>query len=783
MFCKECGTFLTPGSRPNNFRPTPISKPPQTKPANTPKKEPTSQKSLSPQSPIAHTQVIPAQEACYGELEKPLPENISAYLQKKKIRFYSHQAEAINKARQCKNVIINTHTASGKTLAFNIPVFDALANDKKATSLYIYPSKALTNDQLKVLREIEQGTGIKADSNVYDGDTPKEQRAFIRENSRIILTNPYGLHLYLPWHKLWRSFFGNLRYIILDEAHVYRGVFGSNVAMLLRRLLRICKYYHSEPQIILSTATIANPQEHAKKLTGKDFELVSNDGSPRGKKSFVFWNPPFINPQKTIRRSTHQETKDLLTVSVLNNLQTLCFTTSRQMAELVTRWTKEDLKRRNPKLYSSVTAYRAGYLPQERREIENRLKNKDLIGLVSTNALELGIDIGSLDAVIISGYPGTVISTWQQAGRAGRSKNESTVTLVAFQNPLDQYFMKHPQDFFERPHEQAIIDLHNHQITSGHIMCAADELPIAESDQKYFPELFKESIQTLAEKNLLKKTPQGWIYTGQERATMVVNLESISGKTVKVLCNGQILETLPLNKAYEETHEGAILLHQGESYRSLELDINNCTATVRQESTNYYTETQKTVEVAIKKTFEEKKKDLKTALGELTITENYPSYVVKSNDVVIKKHTLDLPSSSFQTVGFWFTVPEQIREEIEEKGLNFDGGLHALEHAIIAMAPMFAMCDRWDIGGMSTAIHADTGKATVFIYDGFEGGIGISENLYSNIKPLLEKTLDLIETCECKEGCPSCIYSPKCGNGNEPLDKKAAHIILQRLIK
>ncbi|MCW4029993.1 MAG: DEAD/DEAH box helicase [Candidatus Bathyarchaeota archaeon] len=782
LFCTECGTFLTRGSRPSNFRPPQISKPSQSKPVNA-SKETTPQKTQTQQTPIAHTQIIPAQDACYGELDKPLPENISTYLQNKEITFYSHQAETINKARQGKNVIIATQTASGKTLAFNIPVFDALTNDKKATALYIYPSKALTNDQLKVLQEIEMGTGIKVDSNVYDGDTPKEQRASIRENSRIILTNPYGLHLYLPWHTLWRSFFQNVKYIILDEAHVYRGVFGSNVAMLLRRLLRICSFYHADPQIILSSATIANPQEHAKKLTGKDFEIISNDGSPRGKKSFVFWNPPFMNPQKTVRRSTHQETKDLLTVSVMKNLQTLCFTTSRQMAELITRWTKEDLKRRNPKLYGAVTAYRAGYLPQERRDIENRLKTKDLIGLVSTNALELGIDIGSLDAVIISGYPGTVISTWQQAGRAGRSKNDSTVTLVAFQNPLDQYFMKHPQDFFERPHEQAIIDLHNRQITSGHIMCAADELPLTDSDEKFFPELFKESIHALSEKDLLKKTAQGWVYSGLERATRVVNLESISGKTVKVLCNGYVLETLPLNKAYEETHAGAILLHQGETYRSEELNLENCTATVRKESTNYYTETQKTVEVAIKKTLEETQKTFKTTLGELTITENYPSYVVKANDVIFKKHTLDLPSSSFSTVGMWFTVPEQVREEIEEAGLNFDGGLHALEHAIIAMAPMFAMCDRWDIGGLSTAVHVDTGKPTIFIYDGFEGGIGISENLYSNIRPLLEKTFELIETCECKDGCPSCIYSPKCGNGNDPLDKKAAYVILQRLLK
>ncbi len=451
---------------------------------------------------IVHIQEIPPQEACFGELEKSLPENIQNCLLNRDIHLYSHQAEAINQARAGKNVVIVTPTASGKTLAFNIPVLEALTKDPKATALYLYPTKALTNDQLKVLRELEKETGIEAFPNVYDGDTPQSQRASIRENSKIILSNPYGLHQYLPWHYKWRSFLANLKFIIIDEAHVYRGVFGSNVAMLLRRLMRICNYYHADPQIILSSATIANPEEHAKKLTGKDFEIISNDGAPRGKKSFLFWNPPFIDSTNTTRRSTHQETKDLLTLSITKNLQTLCFTTSRQMAELITRWTREELKRRSPKLANSVTAYRAGYLPQERREIENRLKTKNLIGVVSTNALELGIDIGSLDSVIISGYPGTVISTWQQAGRAGRTNADSLVTLVAFQNPLDQYFMKHPDDFFGRPHEQAIIDLHNRYISLGHIMCAASELPLTEADKKYFPELFQESIQALEQQNL-----------------------------------------------------------------------------------------------------------------------------------------------------------------------------------------------------------------------------------------------------------------------------------------
>ncbi|MBE3117026.1 DEAD/DEAH box helicase, partial [Candidatus Bathyarchaeota archaeon] len=397
---------------------------------------------------IVHLEEIASQEAIFGELDKPLPESIQKYLLTRKIQLYSHQAEAINKVRQGKNVVIVTPTASGKTLAFNIPVLEALSLDKKATALYLYPTKALTNDQLKVLKELEKETGIKADPNVYDGDTPQHQRATIRENSKIILSNPYGLHQYLPWHYKWQTFLQNLKFIIIDEAHVYRGVFGSNVAMLLRRLLRICNYYNADPRIILSSATIANPEEHAKKLTGKNFEIIKQDGAPRGKKLFAFWNPPFIDDTQTIRRSTHQETKDLLTLNITNHLQTLCFTTSRHMAELITRWTREELTKKSPKMANSVTAYRAGYLPQERREIENRLKNKNLIGVVSTNALELGIDIGSLDSVIISGYPGTVISTWQQAGRAGRSNTNSLVTMVAFQNPLDQYYMKHPQDFF-----------------------------------------------------------------------------------------------------------------------------------------------------------------------------------------------------------------------------------------------------------------------------------------------------------------------------------------------
>jgi len=732
---------------------------------------------------IAHIEELPAHNANWGELEKPLPINLQNVLLNREIKLYSHQTQAINEARKGKNVVITTPTASGKTLAFNIPVLEALTNHKKVTALYIYPAKALSNDQLKVLKELEKECNIKVNANIYDGDTPQHQRKNIRENSRIILTNPYGLHQYLPWHNLWQNFLPNLKFIVIDEAHVYRGVFGSNVAMVIRRLLRICNYYNANPQIILSSATIANPEEHAKKLTGKDFTVISKDGSPRGKKSFVFWNPPFTDTMNTTRRSTHQETRDLMTLNVLQNLQTLCFTTSRKMAELITRWTKDQLTTKS-KPTDIVTAYRAGYRPEERRDIENRLKNKKLIGVVSTNALELGIDIGSLDSVIISGYPGTVISTWQQAGRAGRSNADSLVTLVAFQNPLDQYFMKHPMDFFGRPHEQAIIDLHNRYICLGHIMCAASELPIKEEgDKQFFPKRLTESIQALEQEKLVKNTPRGWVYSGTARTTQVVSLENISNKTVQVFCNEKLLETLTLNKAYEEAHTGAVLLHQGETYLCENLDLDKLTANVKKTNVDYYTEALKDVDVTIDNVYEENYMGTKVGLGELSITEVYHTCITKTSDSVLKKTPLILPALSFSTMGLWFIVPDKIKEDIEAQGLDFEGGIHAIEHAMIALSPIFAMCDRWDIGGLSTALHSDTGKSTIFIYDGFEGGIGIAEVLYSKLKLLWEKTLELIENCECKEGCPSCIYSPKCGNENSPLDKKAANSILKTLLK
>jgi len=732
---------------------------------------------------IEHIEVITPQETRYGDLTHPLPGILQDYLQKYQIQLYSHQAEAINKIRLGKNVVIATPTASGKTLAFNIPVFETLITDKAATALYLYPTKALANDQLKVLKEMEHNLQLIITPNIYDGDTEIHKRPRIRQGSRIILSNPYGFHLYLPWHHKWKKFFQNLQFLIIDEAHMYRGVFGSNVAMLIRRLLRICARYGSTPQLILSSATIANPKEHSQKLTGKPFEIVTNDGSARGKKYFIFWNPPFIDTGKLTRRSTHQETKDLFVFNVTNALQTLCFTISRQMAELITRWAREEFEERSPQLSQAITAYRAGYLPKERRAIEEKLRTKKLLGVVSTNALELGIDIGSLDSVIISGYPGTIISTWQQAGRAGRTTADSIATLVAFQNPLDQYFMKHPENFFGRSPEHAIIDLGNPYIVTGHLMCAAAEFPITQKDQSYFPKLFEESIAALEQQTLVRQTPNGWVYSGRFRPVDIVDLNNISDQTVTVISEGEVLETMNLTKAYDEAHEGAVLLHQGETYVVEELNLKTLTANVRLQDIHYYTEPRKTVEITIERISEEKQIGINVNIGEMEVTEYYHSYVLKTYDEVIGRRPLNLPPLTFSTIGMWFNISEAIGEEINEQGLDFAGGLHAVEHAMIAMAPLFAMCDRWDIGGVSTPFHFDTGVPTIFIYDGYPGGIGISEKLYELIINLFNSTLSLIIDCECEKGCPSCIYSPKCGNENEPLDKKAASIILDRLLK
>ncbi|MFC1803653.1 DEAD/DEAH box helicase, partial [Thermoproteota archaeon] len=601
---------------------------------------------------IEHIEILPPKKEELGTLEIPLPPSLKQYLKNRDIGLYKHQTDAINHARNGENIVISTPTASGKTLAFNIPVFEELMRNSEARALYIYPMKALANDQLNTLSIMERETRISVNPKIYDGDTPLDEKRVIRDESRIILTNPYGLHFYLPWHHLWRKFYENLKFIIIDESHSYRGVFGSHVALLFRRINRICNHYGSNPQYILSSATIANPEEHSKKLTGQDFYIVADDSSESGAKSFIFWNPPYIDEELT-RRSTHQETRTLLSHCINEGFQTLCFAPSRKMAELIAVWVKQDLEKIDPELADTVYSYRAGYLPIERRKIERGLKRREISGVVTTNALELGIDIGSLDCVIMSGYPGTVISTWQQAGRAGRLIDDSLVFLVAFQNPLDQYFMNHPQDFFKRNPENAVINLDNPYITNGHIMCASNELPLSERDENYFTEGYIQSINELSNDGFIKKTQRGWEYSGPPRPETRVKLNSISDQTVKVFHYTKLLETMDITQAYREVHEGAILLHQSEPYIVKSLDLGKLEAHVEETDEGYYTEALKTIDISIKYKITEQNLGIKTGLGKVDVTEYYTEYRTMRYEKQIDKVPLNLPPLHFPSIGFW----------------------------------------------------------------------------------------------------------------------------------
>ena len=730
---------------------------------------------------IAHVEVLPAREPQYGELGEPLSAGIAHYLDARRIRLYSHQCEAVEALRAGRNVILCTPTASGKTLGFDLPVFETLERDRQATALFVYPTKALSNDQLKVFKEMERATGIRADAAVYDGDTPVSRRGRIREISRIILTNPHELHHVLPWHSKWERFFRNLRYVVFDEAHRYRGVFGSNVAFVIRRLRRIARFYGASPRFVLSTATLANPQEFGEKLVGLPFDVISEDGSPRGGKTFLFYNP-FFDGAGT--HSSHQETRDLFLYFVKRGLQTLCFTASRRMAELIALWSKEAIKAGSA-LSEQIAAYRAGYLPQERREIEDALKRGLLTGVTSTNALEVGIDIGSLDCVIISGYPGTVLATWQQAGRSGRRNRDALAVLVAFQNPLDQYLMKHPGSFFGKPHEQAIIDLANPYILSGQLLCAVAELPFDTGREDVLTgEAASALLPELAAEGLVRETPHGWVYTGRGRPVEAVGLEHIARDAYRITCGDALLETMDVSQAFREAHLGAVLLHQGETYVVRRFDAENRLVEAERKDVDYYTQAIKAVDLEILDTRDMRRMGrMAFCLGELEVAETTLGYKVIQDDQVVARETLELPPLRFRTTGLWFTIPDELRRAIHDRGLNFGGALHALEHAMIAILPFEVMCDRWDIGGLSTPGHPGTGEATIFLYDGYEGGIGLTEKAQELMERVTRQTLELIRDCPCETGCPACILSPKCGNDNRPMDKQGALLLLEGMLE
>lgn len=732
---------------------------------------------------IVHEEIIPAQHPIAAALKKPLHPVIQERLRDLGIdALYDHQTETINAVRQGKNIILVSGTSSGKSLCYNIPVLESMLESRKNTALYLFPTKALAQDQLRALFEFKVNEAVPA---TYDGDTPSEERSWVRKNANLILSNPDMLHQgILPRHAQWGNFFLNLRFVIIDEAHTLRGIFGSNVANVIRRLRRICAAYGSDPQFILTSATIGNPQELAENLTGLPFEVVEKDGSPRGEKNFLFWNPPFLDETKERRKSANSETVSLFLQLVRAGIKTLVFSKSRKAAELVYKYSRQEIEK---KLARRIAPYRAGYLARDRREIEKRLFTGDLLGVSSTNALELGIDIGNLDAVIINGFPGTVASTWQQAGRAGRRQTESMAVLIGHDDPLDQYYMNHPEVFFGKSHEAALVDGANPVILAKHLVCAAYEKPLTEDDAAFFGESFLAMVEELAADGRLVRRKAKWYWPGRVFPAQQVDIRSSSTETYSIVEaeTGALLGTADPSTVYLYLHPGAIYLHQGDSYLVLELNNREKVALVEGVSPDYYTQPLDQTDIEVLKV--ESKRHLgrtEIYFGQVRVTTTVTGFQKKHilTDSLMEVAELDLPPQVFNTEALWFIIPDVLVRSLRLTPHQLAGGIHAAEHASIALLPVYTMCDRWDIGGVSTPFHSDTGEPTIFIYDGYEGGVGITRKDYQLCEQHLSATLTAIKDCQCQEGCPSCVQSPKCGNFNEPLDKQAAIRILSKIL-
>jgi len=744
---------------------------------------------------IVHLERLPARRARYGRLDAPLPPALVAAMRANgTARLYSHQARAIDAVRAGQHVIVTTAAASGKSLVYNVPVLEAVITDEGVHALYLFPTKALAQDQLRAFQALTRPALRRVRFATYDGDTPTAERAGHRRETHVILSNPDMLHLgILPNHSLWADFFRRLRFVAVDEAHVYRGVFGSHVAAVLRRLRRVCAFYGSRPVFILSTATIANPAEHAQRLTGLPMAVISDDGSPQGARTFLLWNPPFIDRARAIRRSANTEAARLTVALVRAGLRTITFARARHAAEVILRLTRKTLERETPELAPLIKSYRGGYRPKERRQIERELFQGKLLGVTATSALELGIDVGELDAAVIAGYPGTIASTWQQAGRAGRGRREALAILVARDGPLDQYFMRHPAELFGRPHERAMVAPDNVYVLEKHLPCAARELSLSARDEALFGPGFVPAMIRLEEQGALvyNSEQDRWHYPCGDYPAARVNLRSIAGERFSLRDesqNGRVLEEIEASSALFRVHPGAIYLHQGESYLVTRLDLAQNQAFLRQVDADYTTHPRQLNEVQVIRMFRQRSLGLaKAFLGAVRVTRQVVGYTRYGQADEADRSTkggakevvpLNLPPQSYDTMALWFDVPPAVARKVMRRRGDFEGGLHAVEHATVGLLPLFTMCDRLDVDGLSTPHHPDTGQAQVFIYDAYPGGVGIVEQGFALLPELLRVTLKTVQECPCQDGCPSCVQSPYCGRNNDPLDKAAAALIL-----
>jgi DEAD/DEAH box helicase domain-containing protein len=695
---------------------------------------------------------------------------------------YTHQLRAFELAED-SDLVITSGTASGKSLAFNLPVLNAIAAQPKARALYLYPTKALAQDQARKLAELRP-PGLR--EAIYDGDTPREERPAIRRRSNLVLTNPDMLHMgVLPNHKSWGDFLANLEWVVVDEAHTYRGVFGSHVANVLRRLRRLARAYGREPRFLLASATIANPVELAEELVGTPFELVDDDGAPRAGREVAMWNPPLIDEKSGTRRSALSEAADLLAELVTQGVRTICFLKSRRGIELIQRFARENLERRGkPELARRIAPYRGGYTPQQRREIEARLAAGELLAVVATDALELGIDVGELDAAICTTFPGTVASLRQMWGRAGRRRRGLAV-YVAGQDALDQFFCRHPEEFLGRPVEAAILDHGNEQIASRHLIAAAYELPLTEDDDEVFGDGWRERAERLVAAGELRGAGGKLLPRRAEFVANRIALRSASADSVAVIERdaGEMLGLVEAERAFTTVHPGAVYLHLGRSYEVDRLDIEERRAIVSAFDGDWYTRPKKETEIFIERIHEQREvAGVQLNFGEVSVSEQVIAFqrVSVADQEPIDIVALELPEQNFVTQALWYVLPDPLSRKLPTEALL--GSLHATEHSQIAVLPLIAMCDRWDIGGLSTNVHFQTGRSTIFIYDGHPGGVGITRRGYEEFERLLGDAERLIAECPCESGCPSCVQSPKCGNLNEPLHKAGA-LELMRLMR
>jgi DEAD/DEAH box helicase domain-containing protein len=733
---------------------------------------------------LVHREVLPAREARYASLRTPLHREVAARLEARGAgALFSHQACAIDALREGRHVVVATGTASGKSLCYQVPVVESVVTGRRDTALLVFPTKALAQDQLRSLRSWLV-PGLKAVT--YDGDTASDDRTWARKHANVVLTNPEMLHVgILPSHQRWATFLKRLRYVVVDELHTLRGIFGSHVAHVLRRLERVCEHYGSQPTFCFASATIGNPGELATALCGQQVEAIDDDGSPRAERVLACWQRPFIDVHTGTRASANVETADVLARFVDHAHQTLAFTRSRRGAEVVAQHARRRLNAHEPGTGRRVAAYRAGYLPEERRRLEADLSAGRLLGVAATNALELGIDVGGLDTVVLNGFPGTLASMWQQAGRAGRTGRRSVAVLVPGDDQLDQWYAAHPRELTARRPERAVVNPQNPFVLRAQVACAAHELPLVAGDDRWFGDGFEEAVRGLVHDDLLKPRDKKMYWAGVQPPAPQVGLRTGSSVEYRLVdqATARTVGTVDDARVFTVAHPGAVYLHQGRQYRVERLDTREHVALLEEyDDSDEYTIARTETDIAV--VDDERQLPIGGAtvhLGTVDVTSQVIAYQRKqvSTNEVIEVRDLDLPPRSLVTRACWYTipVPEVLAGGIEPAQVL--GTVHAAEHGLIGMLPLFTICDRWDVGGVSTAMHPQTGEPTIFVYDGYPGGAGIAELAFEAVDRHVRETLALIDSCPCDDGCPSCVQSPKCGNWNEYLDKRGAIALLK----